>query len=195
MWNVFEYPWLLAAISAGACLVIGALRSVCPGRVKPWTWLVPLLLLGIGFGLDYRVTTDREKVMMTLQQIVRSAEEQDVRAIDSLVSPEYSDSYHRSKARLMGHMRSRFSKPVLEQITTLSLHVNSIENDTAAGGLTATVVFDPQSSVAQVVGKTLIARVEFELRREANGQWLVRAMELKEVNKQPVNWRQASGQF
>lgn len=195
MWNAFEQPWLFAAISVGVGLLIGALRSVCPDRVKPWAWFVPLLLLGLGLGLDYRVTTDREQVMMTLQDIVRSAEEQDVRAIDPLVSPAYSDSYHRSKARLIGHMRSRFSRPVLERITTLSLHVDPIEGGTAAGALTATVVFDPQSSVAQVVGKTLIARVEFELSRQPDGQWLLGAMELKEVNRQPVTWRQASGQF
>ncbi len=195
MWNIFEQPWLFVAIGVGVGLLIGAFRSVYPDKAKPWTWLVPLLLLGVGFGLDYRVTTDREEVIMTLQQIVRLAEEQDVRAIDPLVSPEYSDSYHRNKARLMEHMRSRFSKPVLDQITTLSLHVNSIEDGTAAAGLTATVVFDPQSAVAQVAGKTLIARVEFELRRQTDGQWLLDAMELKEVNRQPTNWRQASGQF
>ncbi len=195
MWNIFEQPWLFVAISVGVGLLIGAFRSVCPDKVKRWTWLMPLLLLGVGFGLDYRVTTDREKVMMTLQQTVHLAEEQDVRAIDPLVSPEYSDSYHRSKARLLGHIQSRFSMPVLEDIKILSLHVSSIENDRASAGLTATVVFHPESSVAQVVGKTLIARVEFELRRQADGQWLLDAMELKEVNRQPANWRQVSGQF
>ncbi|MCP4453142.1 MAG: hypothetical protein GY809_16905 [Planctomycetes bacterium] len=195
MWNVFEYPWLLAAMSAGACMVIWILRCVYPDKVRRWTWLVPLLLIAAGFALDYRVSTDREKILITLKQLVASAEAQDVRAIDPVVSPEYSDSYHRSKARMLGHMRSRFSMPVFEEIRTLSLHVNSIENGVAAAGLIATVVFHPESSVAQVVGKSLIARVEFRLRRQADGQWLLSAMELKEVNKQPVSWRQASGQF
>lgn len=195
MWNIYEQPWLLAAVSLGLYLVIWIVRSVCPDRVKAWMWLGPVLVLGAGLGLDYGVKTDHEKVRIALKQLVLSAQRQDVRAIDQLVAPAYADSYHPSKARLMEHMRVRFSRPVFEKIKTLSLHVSSLENGTAEAALTATVVFDRESSIAQVVGRSLIARVEFRLSRQASGQWLLSTMELKEVNRQPVNWRQASGQF
>ncbi|NQV34609.1 MAG: hypothetical protein HQ515_18085 [Phycisphaeraceae bacterium] len=195
MWNVYEQPWLLATISLGLFLLIGALRSAYPEKMKVWTWLIPVLVLGAGLGLDYRVDTDREKVLITLKQLLNAAESHDVRTIDQCVAIDYSDSYHRSKARLLGHIRNRFSNPVFEKIRTMALYVSSIENGVAEAGLTATVVFDPESTVAQIVGTSVLTRLEFRLTRQANGQWLLSTMELKEVNKQPVNWRQASGQF
>jgi hypothetical protein len=195
MWNVFEQPWLLAAIAFGLFLVIGTIRSVYPEKVKAWAWLAPVLVLGAGIGLDYGVRTDHEKVLGTLRQLVQCAQAQDVPTIDRLTAPDYSDSYHTSKARLMNHIQERFSRPVFEKIKILSLYVDSIENGRAAASLNTAVVFDPQSTVAQVVGKSVIGRVQFKLTRQTDGQWLLRNMELVEVNRQPVNWRQASGQF
>ena len=195
MWNVYEQPWLLAGISLGLALLIGAFRSAYPEKIKAWTWLIPILVLGAGLGLDYRVKTDPEKVLITLKQLLQSAESHNIPAIDQLVASEYSDTYHPSKRRLMEHIRVRFSQPVFEEIRTMALYVNSIENGVADAGLTATVVFDRESAVAQIVGTSVIARLEFRLSHQATGQWLVCMMELKEVNRQPVNWRQAAGQF
>ena len=195
MWNVYETPWLLVAVSLGLFLVVGTLRSAWPEKAKAWTWLIPILALGAGIGIDFAVKTDHEKIRTALKQLVSFTEAQDILAIDRLVAAEYSDSYHRSKTHLMEHIRSRLSRPVFEKIKPISLHVDSIEEQVATAGLTTGVVFDPESSLAQVVGKSLIARVEFEFTRQANGQWLLSMMELTEVNKQPVNWRQASGQF
>ena len=163
MWNIYEQPWLLAAISLGLALLIGAFRSAYPEKIKAWTWLIPIFVLGAGLGLDYRVKTDREKVLISLKQLLNSVESQDIQAIDQWVAIEYSDTYHRSKSRLMEHIRVRLSKPVFETIRTMALYVNSIENGIAEAGLTATVVFHRESSVAQIVGKSLIARVEFKL--------------------------------
>jgi hypothetical protein len=195
MWNIYEQPWLLATVSLGLALLIGAFRSAYPEKIKAWMWLIPILVLGAGLGLDYRVKTDHEKVLITLKQLLNSAESHDIPAIDQWVAIDYSDSYHRSKRRLMEHMRDRFSHPVFEQIRTMALYVNSIENGVAEAGLVATVVFHPESAAAQIVGTSVMTRLEFKLNRQADGQWLLSMMELKEVNKQPVNWRQASGQF
>jgi len=195
MWNMFEQPWLFAAIGFGLFLLIGTLRSVYPERIKVWVWVVPVLAVAAGIGIDYGVKTDHEKVLITLEQLLHSAQEHDVPAIDRLVAPDYWDSYHNSKSRLISHIESRFSRPVFEKIKKLSLHVDSMENGMATAALTTTIVFHPESSVAQIVGKSLIARLEFEVSRQSNGQWLLHNMELLEVNRQPINWRQASGQF
>jgi hypothetical protein len=195
MWNMYEQPWLLITISFGLFLIVGTLRSVNPDKIKSWAWAVPLLVFAAGFVLDYGVKTGREKVVITLNSLLNSAQNQDVQSIAPLVAADYSDSYHRSKARLIGHMKSRFSKPVFEKIKKLSLYINSLENGKAKAALNAAVVFHPESAVAQIVGRSLIARLEFEVSRQSDGQWLLSKMELIEVNKQPVNWRQASGQF
>ncbi|MCF7973286.1 MAG: hypothetical protein K9N55_05695 [Phycisphaerae bacterium] len=195
MWNVFEQPWLLTAIAFGLFLLIGTFRSAYPEKVKAWTWGVPALILAAGFGLDYGVQTDHEKVLTTLKQLVQCAQIQDAQGIDRLTAPDYSDSYHRSKTRLLTHIESRFSRPVFEKIKVLSLYVETLDNGTATAALNTTVIFHPESTVAQVVGRSLIARVTFIVSRQTNGQWLLRNMELVEVNRQPVNWRQASGQF
>ncbi len=195
MWNMYEQPWLLITVASGLFLIVGTLRSVNPDKIKSWAWAVPLLVFAAGFALDYGVKTDREKVVITVNSLLTSAQNQDVQAIAPLVAADYSDSYHRSKARLMGHLKSRFSKPVFEKIRKLSFYIESLENGKAPAALSAAVVFHPDSTVAQVVGKSLIARVEFDVSRQGNGQWRLSKMELTEVNKQPVNWRQASGQF
>jgi hypothetical protein len=133
--------------------------------------------------------------MITLNSLLNSAQIQDVQSIAPLVAGDYADSYHRSKARLIGHMKSRFSKPVFEKIKKLSLYIDSLESGKAKAALNTTVLFHPDSTVAQIVGRRLIGRLEFEVSLQGDGQWLLSKMELIEVNKQPVNWRQASGQF
>lgn len=194
MWNVFEQPWLLTAIAIGSFLLIGTLRSLFP-KIKAWVRIVPVLILLAAFGLDYGVQTDHEQVVTTLNKLLRAAEQQDAQAIGLLVSTDYQDSYHSSKQRLMSHLKSRFSGPIFEKIKKLSLDVAPFQGNIASAALNSTVVFDSNSTVAQLVGKSLIARVEFQLTEQANGQWLLSNMELREVNRQPVNWRQAAGQF
>ena len=195
MWNVFEQPWLLTVIAVGSFLLVGTLISAFPKTFKPWTRIIPVLILLAAFGLDYGVETDHEKIMVTLNQLVETTQNQDVPAIEQLIATDYQDSYHRSKDRLIGHIKSRFSKPVLEKIKKLSLYEDSRDSHKATAALNATVIFDSNSSLAQFVGKSVIVRVEFTLSKQPQGNWLLSNMELVEVNKQPVNWRHAAGQF
>lgn len=55
MFNFFEQPWTLTAVAIVTLLVILIAR---PPRKLWYLWLLPFLIGGIAFGLDYLVQTD-----------------------------------------------------------------------------------------------------------------------------------------
>lgn len=195
MWNVYQYPWLLLLAAFCAFLIIGTFRCVFPDKLRLCQWVVPLIIAGIGLGLDYCVQTDLEKVRTVLATLLESAQIEDVNGIVPLIAEDYQDSYHASKSHLINHLYRRLANPVFEKVTRLSRSIDPIEGSHTAALLNLTCVFDPNSDVARAYRSALFAEVKFNLTRQSDGDWKISRVELLEVDKQPLAWSDAVSQF
>ena len=62
MFNVFEQFWTLVILAILVLLGMLIFRSVLIEKRQWWVWVVPLLIAGAGFGFDWLIQTDMEKV-------------------------------------------------------------------------------------------------------------------------------------
>ena len=90
-------------------------RSIFPKKRHWWQWLIPVVIAGAAFGLDYFVQTDYEKINALIKTGMRAVEEEDANAIGTIVSADYRDSHHKSKEELMEHCKSRLSRSMVEK--------------------------------------------------------------------------------
>ena len=103
MFDFFEQPWTL--IGAAVLVLFGmfTFRSMFPEKRHWWQLLIPVFIVGVALGLDGIVKTDLEKINVVVNRGIKAVKEEDARAIESILSEQYSDSYHRSKQHLLNH--------------------------------------------------------------------------------------------
>ncbi|OHB66191.1 MAG: hypothetical protein A2Y76_07185 [Planctomycetes bacterium RBG_13_60_9] len=191
MWNFFEQPWTLAGMSVLVLLGVLTYRSVWDERRRWWQWLLPVGVAALGFGLDYAVATDLEKINGTIRTSMAAAEQEDCVALARLLAADYEDSYHTSKQALIDHCRQRLVPPAVEQIRKVAAAV-TVTPPQAVATLTMRVKFEPDSHWARTAGKTgVLVKAQFRLRKQSGGHWLVTRIEVLEVDMMPVNWGMA----
>jgi hypothetical protein len=187
MWDFFEQPWTLLGAAVVVLLVVLTVRSVWPEKRRWWQWLLPLGVAALAFGLDAAVATDFEKINAMVKAGVRAAEQEDCPAIARLLSPDYSDSYHKSKEAIMSRCRSRLVPPAIEKVRKIASDVK-IAAPEAVATFTLIMQFDKDSFWAKNYKPAAMVIVQFYLRKQADKTWLVRRAEVIEVDKMPVNW-------
>jgi len=187
MWNVFEQPWTLLGAAVIVLLVVLTVRGVLPEKRRSWQWLLPLGIAALAAGLDIAVATDLEKINGLVKAGVRAAEQEDCSAIARLLSPDYEDSYHRSKEVAVNHCRSRLAPPAIEKIRKIASEVK-ITSPEAIATFTLLMQFDKNSFWAQNYKPSALVVMQFYLRKQPDGTWLVRRAEVLEVDKMPVTW-------
>ena len=161
MWDLFEQPWTLVGVAA------------------------------LGFGLDYAVTTDLEKIYGIIKTSMAAAEQEDCAALARLLAADYEDSYHKNKQALVDHCLERLVPPAVEQIRKVAAAV-TLTPPQAVVTLTMSVKFEPDSHWARSAGKTgVLVKAQFWLRKQADGRWLVTRIEVLEVDMMAVNWGMA----
>lgn len=116
MFNVFEQPWTLVGASVVVLLVILTIRSVWPEKRRWWQLLIPVFVAIGGFGLDFFVQTDLEKINSLIDAGIKAVEEENCDAIESIIADNYEDSFHNTKNELMSHCRRSFLHLRLQKI-------------------------------------------------------------------------------
>lgn len=187
MWSVFEQPWTL--VGAAVIVLFGVLtfRSVWSEKQKWWQWLLPIGVAGLGFGLDYAVATDLEKINRVLKAGIQAVQEEDCAAIARLLAADYEDSHHRNKQSLVSRCRARLTPPAVEKVKKLSAVID-LTAPTARVTFTLFMRFDKDSYWATSYKKVALVKVQLRLRKQFDANWLITRAEVLEVDKMSVSW-------
>ena len=90
MLNFFEHPWTLIGVAVMVLFGVFTYRSVYPEKQQRWHWLLPLSVVALAFGLDFLVKTDRERIHITINRVMKAFEEEDCVGIAEAIAPETS---------------------------------------------------------------------------------------------------------
>jgi hypothetical protein len=187
MFDFFEQPYTL--IGAAVLVLFGmfTFRSVFPEMRRWWQLLVPALIVAVAFGLDGIVKTDLEKINAVIDTGIKAVKEENVRAVESILSNNYSDSYHRSKQHLLDHFKQVLSEPLIANHKQTGRLVD-IKGSQATAILFTTVTFEKNSRIAQNYTSFLMTKTKLTLQKQPDGKWLLTRIEVLELNRQPANW-------
>jgi len=185
MTNLFEQPWLLLSVAVIVLLVLVIVRDMLPQKHRWFLWLLPVLIAASAFALDFFIQTNNEKIKQVLAEAVKAVEDENVDALDPLISGDYQDSFHGSRQALLSHSRSQLSEPIIEKNVLRIVSLN-IEPPNAVVVFTVRVVFDAQGPIYEF-RKQMVFKLQADFRREGDN-WLFARVELLEIDLQPVNW-------
>ncbi|MDH7598437.1 MAG: hypothetical protein QHH07_02210 [Sedimentisphaerales bacterium] len=194
MWNVFETPYLLLILAVFVHMAVLVFRAIRPDKQRPWQWAIPLAVVCLAFGMDLAVATDREQINALLNKAVKAAEREDVTTIADILAEDYSDSLHPSKDQLLRHARMAFASSPLAKLTSLGKGIGELGRQRSMVAISVMANFEPNSLVAQNYKPVVLAVAQLVLAKH-RGRWLIRSIELTEVDKNPVGWSQVSGQY
>lgn len=188
MFHIFEQPWTLLGASVLVFFGVLTFRSVWDQKRRWWQWLIPLALAGAAFGLDFLVATDLEKVRAATTSLLEAVENEDCVAVAALIGPDYRDIRHSSKAALMTRCRRELEGPTVETLKKLD-DLAELSLREAKVTVSLFVRFEKDSRIARQYKPVFLAKVRFHLTKRADGQWLVDRIDMLEVDKQSVTWR------
>lgn len=190
MFDLVEQPWTLLTLSGLTFLVIGTLRSAFPEKRQPWQPLIPLVIALAAFGIDALVATDREQIRDVVQTLLDATENEDVAALINVIGPDYQDSFHRNRARLVDRIRGELSKPVVKKTSRNGLSLDFTSPSAPIALLRMSIVFEPSSNVAGNYGASYLAVVRISFKKYPDGRWLTNGIEIEQINMQPISWNQ-----
>ncbi|MBW8017370.1 MAG: hypothetical protein FVQ82_14410 [Planctomycetes bacterium] len=189
MFNIFQQPWALLAVSFVLLVVVYIMRTSYPEKQKWWHLLIPVLVIVLAFGLDHLVKTDREKVKDALENIITATMDKDIEAIDRLIAEDYKDRHHPSKPFIMTTCRIVVKRHNIKSIT-MTYHNIVIEGKEANTEIIVRLRMDT-SSTTMLTPEYNYAKVKLTLKKKPDETWVIKSTELVEVNKTPVNWKRA----
>jgi hypothetical protein len=191
MFDIFEQPWTLVGAAVIVLFGLFTFRSVFPEKRRRWQLLVPVLVVVLAFGLDGIVRTDLERIDAVIAKGIKAVKEEDFRAVESILSDRYSDSYHSTKKDLLDHFRRVLSEPLVATHKETGRLVD-IKGTEATVVLFTTVTFEKDSRVAQNYVSFLMTKSKLYLRKSRTPsegpKWLISRIEVLELNRQPANW-------
>lgn len=195
MWDVFGQPYLLLIAAVLAHMAVLVYRAIVPEGQRPWQWLIPLALAGSAIALDALVSTDREMIQALVKDAVRAAQRQDISRISDCIAQDYSDSMHRTKGQLINHIRSALADDPLAKLRVLGHNIGQIQGHKAVSMISVMANFEPNSLVAQTYRPIVFVIARLDLTKVQGNRWLIRTIEITEVDKIPATWSQISGHF
>lgn len=184
MWNVFENSWLLLTLAGVALVAISIYRQVNPAygrKLLP----VPLLIAILGFCLDAAVQSDYESIALIVKSCKVAAVSKDSKAILAFVSPNYADSFHKSKTDLETAAEVIIQRASIEKFKTQS-HTISLNGTRAESELEGAIHLGMQNDYT---GGMSLVFVGLKFNFEKIGKnWFIQRVELTSVNFDPTNW-------
>ncbi|MFC1677005.1 hypothetical protein ACFL3G_08080 [Planctomycetota bacterium] len=188
MFNLFEQPWTLVGVGVIAVFCLWLFRVFFPDK---WRWRqlgIPVLIVLLGFGLDWLVDSDSERIDTLIETMITSIREERPLQFESIVSENYADSVHSSKDSFMQYVNARLSKPAVESAYEAIIS-EEMGSRSAEIVMTIRFVFDKEGEVYQSFVRLILAKIKLELVKENDGRWLIESIEVRELNKQPTKWR------
>ncbi len=174
-------------------LVIFALAALETFSLKKKRWqlaLLPLCIATAAFACDWFVRTDWEKVNTLVQIFIVAIEEENPDAIDSIISPDYSDSLHRTKEPLMRYCRRLLARPIVEKNKKIALTIEMSPPQATATLIVTSRLDETSKLYSQYFVPVVNAKVRFDLKKYSGGRWLIASIQILEVNRQSMTWNQ-----
>jgi hypothetical protein len=188
MLNIFEQPWTLVGASVVVLLIILTIRSVLPEKRRWWQLLIPAAIAIGGFGLDFLVQTDLEKINSLLDTGTKAVEEEDCGSIAAIIADNYSDSFHITKSDLIAHCKKELSSTGIEKGKKRACLVE-LSPPTATATLFVTIRFSKDSYVTQNYKSTISVKAKLNLEKQLDKNWLITRTEILEIDRIEFNWR------
>ena len=181
---VFENVWLMLTIAGVAMVIVSVIRQDKP-EWGHWPLLVPLVIVGLAFGLDALVKTDTEAVNEIISTCKQAAVNGDAKTFMTFISPHYSDRSHRDKSELRATAQHVLGKASIKKIKTQS-HVLTMDSGTAESQLSVVVHLNNDSQYA-AAGSLVFVGMELSYEK-IEKKWFINRAEIISVNNHPMNW-------
>ena len=188
MFSIFEHPWGLLTIAIVVSLILLVLRWILPQKQLWYHWLLPVLLVLAAFGADALIQTDKEKITAVINTAVKAVEQENPDVLDTIISTNYSDSYHITKNRLMARCKAWFSEPLVEKNVKRILDMQ-ITPPTATVTFTVRTIFDKHSIISEAYKREMYFKLKVNLQKQPNKSWLINRAEILEIDRFPTSWK------
>ncbi len=189
MFDIFEQPWTLVGAAILVLFGILTFRSIFPEKRYWWQWLLPVFMAVTAFGTDYLVQTDLEKINSVINAGIKAVENEDYLTIEAVIAENYSDSLHDSKSSLIAHCRQKLSQNMVEKNKKTGQLI-TISESNATATVFVLITFAKDSYISQNYLSFLQIKAELYLRKQLDNKWLITRVEIREINRQRVDWSQ-----
>ena len=184
MGSIFENIWLLLTVAGVALVVVAVIRQAKP-EWGHWLLPIPLVIVGLAFGLDAMIQTDTEAINELFSTCKKAVINNNPQALMACISPDYSDRSHPTKTDLETAVRRELSRISIEKVK-LQSSVLTITGNTAQSKLDVVVHFNQNSSYDQLGSLVFVG---LELHYEKIGEkWFINNVNIVSVNNQSWNW-------
>ena len=188
MFDIFDKPWPLLIAAVVVFFGIMTFRSFAPDKKRWWQLLIPALLIAAAFGFDWLIQTDLEKINSVIAAGIKAVEEENPKAIQTIISENYSDSYHNTKDDFIYYCDMLLAEPLVEKNRKINLVIEK-SGFQATAVFTVLVAFDKQSYVYKEFKQFLLVKAKLDLRKQSDKSWLIKRTELLELDRQSVSWK------
>ena len=143
-----------------------------------------------GFGLDFFVQTDLEKINALIDTGIKAVEKEDCNAIEAIIAGNYRDSFHNTKDELMSHCRMQLT-PGLVAKNKKNACLVELSPPTATATLFVLITFEKDSYISREYYKpSILVKVKLYLEKQLDKGWLISRVEVLEIDRLQVDWRQ-----
>ena len=185
--NIFQTPIPLIIAAIVVLMAVTIFRRARPQRRKWWQLLLPAIVLLSAFGADFLFRTDYEKIDLLIKTAKEAAVAGDIEQITEMISPDYRDSSHDSKERIVTYCRSVLLRLPAEKIKK-RYSIIEISGPRATAELEVAVHLQ-QKSVYAMAGNIVFVKLKLYFTKTADKKWLINSSQIQEVNKQPWGWK------
>ena len=188
MFDIFDKPWPLLIAAVVVLFGIMTFRSFAPDKKRWWQLLIPVFLIAAGFGFDWLIQTDLEKINSVIVTGIKAVEEENPKAIQTIISENYRDSYHNTKDDFIYYCDTLLAEPLVEKNRKINLVIEKSDFQ-ATATFTVLVAFDKQNYVYKEFKQFLLVKAKLDLRKQSDKSWLIERAELLELDRQSVGWK------
>ena len=185
--NVFENPWILVGSSFVILLILASARNSRPEKYRIWLFLFPVIIAGAGFGLDYLVKTDYEKIDHVIDVGIEAVSTKNINLLESIISPTYRDSVNLSKTRIINYCQSILSKASVKKAERLHETI-TLSSDEALAKLQIKIHMETDSVYA-MAGNLALINIDVHFVKTQNAKWLINNTEIMKINQQKVRYK------
>lgn len=184
MTNIFESPWLLLIVAAGSLVTILLFHVILPFKKRFWHLLLPIVIALAAFAFDYFIKTDNEKIYHLINKAVKAVESENVNILSTTIDRGYDDSFHKDFDSLITHGQNILSQPIIKNIywSFISIDINT---EMSFASIHARIIFEPSF---QAYSNIMLVKANLSLKKQKDSNWLIKKMEVIEINKQPFKW-------
>ncbi len=182
--NILEQPWTLVVVGLLAELAVLIGARFWPLKIRRKHLLIGPILIVLGFGFDYLVTTDREKVETVMATVAKATEDENAEQIIECIGPTYRGRLEGSRERFAKFCRRLFRQPLIERNLRQHLQLQ-MDKTKATVRVTAWSQLDKRSRWGLIpVVKTVW---EVRLRKQPDKSWLIVWIDLVELKGQQMD--------